>query len=261
MTESSILAVRIHAGFNAGAFLAGLLALNDLPGGMAGAYLRTLFPNIDCGLEFAPRYVNSIRGMSARILAPIRGMSARILAPKEHAHRHPADIRAIYAESRLSDAARTLSDRVWRVLAQAEAKVHGMSMDEVHFHEVGRMANILAIGLSAELFLKMNVSRIAASPIPMNEGEVECAHGLLPYPAPAMFTMLDGVAVRGSSGKGELVTPTGLAILKGFGAEFGPWPEMTIEKAAQIFVWGTEFEGVPNGSRFFLGSPAPAAAE
>ena len=47
----------------------------------------------------------------------------------------------------------------------------------------------------------------------------------------------------------------------GFGAEFGPWPEMTIEKAAQIFVWGTEFEGVPNGSRFFLGSPAPAAAE
>ena len=250
MTESSILAVRIHAGFNAGAFLAGLLALNDLPGGMAGAYLRTLFPNIDCGLEFAPRYVNSIRGMSARILAP-----------KEHAHRHPADIRAIYAESRLSDAARTLSDRVWQVLAQAEAKVHGMSMDEVHFHEVGRMANILAIGLSAELFLKMNVSRIAASPIPMNEGEVECAHGLLPYPAPAMFTMLDGVAVRGSSGKGELVTPTGLAILKGFGAEFGPWPEMTIEKAAQIFVWGTEFEGFPNGSRFFLGSPAPAAAE
>ena len=107
----------------------------------------------------------------------------------------------------------------------------------------------------------MNVSRIVASPIPMNEGEVECAHGLLPYPAPAMFTMLEGVAVRASSGKGELVTPTGLAILKGFGAEFGPWPEMTIEKAAQIFVWGSTFEGVPNGSRFFLGSPAPAAAE
>ena len=250
MTDSSILAVRIHAGFNAGAFLAGILALNDLPGGMAGAYLRTLFPEIDCGLELAPRFVNSIRGMSAKILAP-----------HEHAHRHPEDIRAIYDASRLTDAARALADAVWDELARAEAKVHGMTMDEVHFHEVGRMANILAIGLSADLFLKMGVSRIAASPIPMSEGEVECAHGLLPYPAPAMFSMLEGVAVRPSAGKGELVTPTGLAILKGFGADFGPWPEMTIEKAAQVFAAGPAFEGVPNGSRFFLGRPLTPIAE
>ncbi len=252
MTTSTgpILAVRIHAGFNAGAFVAGLLALNDLTAGMAGAYLRTLFPEVDCGLTLKRR---DVRGIS--------GWSAAILTPPEHAHRHPADILDVYRKSRLSDNALLLADRVWQELVHAEAKVHGMPESEVHFHEVGRMANILAIGLSAELLTKMEPARIAVSPIPVNEGEVKCAHGLVPYPAPAMFAMMQGVAVRSSSGVGELVTPTGLAVLKGFGGEFGPWPEMKIERAEQVYVEGRVFDGAPNGTRFAIGSPLPVITE
>ncbi|MDO5531364.1 nickel insertion protein [Sutterella sp.] len=247
-TLHPVLTVRINAGFNAGSFLAGLLALTDLSAGMAGAYLRTLFPKVDCGLAYGETFVGSISGFSANILT----------AP-EHAHRHPADIEAIYAESRLSPEALERTRAVWRVLIAAEAKVHGMSERDVHFHEVGRMANILAIGLSADFLGKINPSRLVVSPIPMNEGEIKCAHGLVPYPAPAMFAMMEGVAVRPSSGAGELVTPTGLAVLKGFGAEFGAWPAMKVTKTAQVFVHGRTFEGCPNGARFALGEPLPLA--
>ena len=241
-TTDAVLTVRIHAGFNAGALIAGLAALTDLSAGMAGAYLRRLFPKVDCGVALERR---NVRGIS--------GLTARILTPPEHAHRHPADIAAIYDGSRLTDAARRRADAVWRVLAEAEGRVHGMSPCEVHFHEVGRMSNILAAGLAAEFLETLAPARFVASPIPMNDGEVRCAHGLVPFPAPALFAMLEGVPVRPSLGAGELITPTGLALLKGLGAEFGHWPRMTVERAAQVFVEGGVFEGTPNGSRFVLG--------
>ena len=191
----SILAIRIHAGFNASSFTAGLLALTEQTSGTAGAYLRSLFPGLDIGLELKPAWV------------------------------------------------------------------HGTAENEVHFHEVGRLSNILAVGLCAQFLETLELERIAASPIPVSDGEVICAHGTVPYPAPAMFAMMPGVAVRPSSGIGELVTPTGLAMLKGFGAHFGPWPEMQISSAVNVFVPGCTFDNVPNGTRFLLGSPLPQPAE
>ena len=139
--------------------------------------------------------------------------------------------------------------------------MHGTSENEVHFHEVGRLSNILAVGLCAQFLETLELERIAASPIPVSDGEVICAHGTVPYPAPAMFAMMPGVAVRPSSGIGELVTPTGLAMLKGFGAHFGPWPEMQISTAVNVFVPSCTFDNVPNGTRFLLGRPLPQPAE
>ena len=173
----SILAIRIHAGFNASSFTAGLLALTEQTSGTAGAYLRSLFPGLDIGLELKPAWVRGISGWTVKFLTP---------AETGHGHRHPEDIEAIYAASRLS--------------------------------------------------------------IPVSDGEVICAHGTVPYPAPAMFAMMPGVAVRPSSGIGELVTPTGLAMLKGFGAHFGSWPEMQISSAVNVFVPGCTFDNVPNGT-------------
>ena len=187
----------------------------------------------------------------------------KFLTPAEtgHGHRHPEDIEAIYAASRLSAGARQRARAVWHELVCAEARVHGTAENEVHFHEVGRLSNILAVGLCAQFLETLELERIAASPIPVSDGEVICAHGTVPYPAPAMFAMMPGVAVRPSSGIGELVTPTGLAMLKGFGAHFGPWPEMQISSAVNVFVPGCTFDNVPNGTRFLLGSPLPQPAE
>lgn len=245
--QNKVLTVRINAGFNAGVFTAGLLALTGITAGMAGAYLRKLFPGVDCGIA-----------LEERVVSGISGLSCRIMTPPEHAHRHPEDIEAIYAKSTLSAPARAKAANVWRVLTTAEGRVHGMAPEDVHFHEVGRMSNILAIGLCAEFLTKLNFAKFVVSPIPMTEGEVHCAHGLVPYPAPALFAMLEGVAVRPTSGEGELITPTGLAILKGFGAEFGAWPEMTIERTAQTFLAGnTIFANTPNGTRFVMGALMP----
>lgn len=239
---NTILSVRIHAGFNAASFTAGLLALTDQTSGTAGAYLRHLFPKIEAGVDFRRTAIGSISGWTCAILTP-----------PEHAHRHPGDIEAIYRESRLSDAARALASRVWAELIRAESRVHGVPESAVHFHEVGRMSNILAVGLCAEFMNTLSPARFTASPIPMNDGEVVCAHGVVPCPAPATFQMLEGVAVRPSAGTGELITPTGLAVLKGFGADFGPWPEMKVTAAANVFVPGKTFGSVPCGTRFLLG--------
>ncbi len=242
-TDNKIIAVRIHAGFNAGVFLGGLLVLTEQTAGLAGAYLRSLFPGIEAEVALETASVNGIAGWRADVVTP-----------PEHAHRHPSDIFEIYEKSRLSAAAREKARAVWMTVARAEAKVHNAPLDAVHFHEVGRMSNILAIGLCAEYLTTLAPAEIAASPVPMGDGSVRCAHGEVPFPAPATFAMLEGVPVRPYAGTGEPITPTGLAILKGFGARFGGWPEMTVEKTATIFT-KQRFEGTPNGTLFAMGSP------
>ncbi len=243
--QRPILTIRIHAGFNAGAFLAGLLALTASPLMSPQELLAARFPHLSgVSLALAPVSVNAISGFCLRLDAP-----------REHVHRHVADIEAIYGQSALSDGAKDLSMAVWHRIAKAEAQVHNASFDAVHFHEVGRLANIIAIGLSAELICAMNPAAIVSSPIPLGDGTVICAHGAVPNPAPSTFAMLDGVPVRPFLGEGEAITPTGLGMLLGLGASFGPWPEMTVKKHATVFIPNKVFKGVPNGSLFALGMP------
>jgi uncharacterized protein (DUF111 family) len=240
-----VITLRIHAGFNAGSFLAGLLALTASPLLPPAELLKARFPNLEnVSLALSPASVNDIAGWSLNLQAP-----------HEHVHRHVADIASIYAARALSEAARDLAMNVWHVIANAEAAVHGGSLESVHFHEVGRIANIVSIGLAAELLCAIQPERLIASPIPLGDGTVLCAHGAVPNPAPSTFAMLDGVPVRPFLGEGEAITPTGLGALLGFGAAFGPWPEMTVRKHATVFVPGKIFEGVPNGTLFAMGEP------
>lgn len=262
--DRPILAVRIHAGFNAGVFLGGLLSLMGCTGGLAGAMLAKLFPALDLrpdAVELAPRAVNGIAGATLKMhLPPETHGHPDGCAAHHHVHRRPADILAVYQASRLSDGAQALAARVWNELARAEARVHGTTADAVHFHEVGRLSNVLSIGLAAHLLTRLKPVQIAASPIPMTDGAVECAHGIVPYPAPALFAMLEGTAVRPYSGDGEPITPTGLAVLKGFGAFFGPWPQMTVSGTATVFAPAV-FNHTPNGTLFVMGEEAPAAQD
>ena len=236
------LTIRIHAGFNADACLAGLLALSDNRFFSAQELLEARFPESTAKLLFEPVSVNHIAGHQVRFELP-----------HEHVHRTLTDIASIYDRSALSEAARATADVIWTTIAQAEAHVHNADIAQVHFHEVGRMSNILAIGLIAELFIAMDPARIVASPLPMGDGSIRCAHGTVPNPAPATLAMLDGVAVCGWRGQGEPVTPTGLAILKGLQAQFGAWPTMVVKKHATVYAAGKYFDGVPNGTIFALG--------
>ena len=238
-----ILTVRIHAGFNAASFLAGLLALTGQTGGTATAYLNRRFPAVDAAIDFGRRYVNDIAGYSCRFVTP-----------HEHAHRRPADIMKFYEESTLSEEARAKAARIWSVIAEAEASVHGASPQDVHFHELGRLANILAVCLIADFMTTLDVSELVVSPLPMTDGTVNCAHGAVPYPAPSLYAMLPGLPVRPWAGEGEPVTPTGLAVLLGLGARFGGWPKMTVTDRVTVFS-PQVFEGVPNGTLFLLGEP------
>ena len=156
------------------------------------------------------------------------------------------------------DEAKAKAAAIWSVVANAEARVHGTTPDHVHFHEVGRMANIIAVGLIADFMTTIDPAMIVASPLPMTDGTVNCAHGVVPYPAPALYAMLYGVAVRPWSGEGEPVTPTGLAVLQGLGARFGGWPEMVVTDHVTVFT-PKIFEGVANGTLMAFGQPVPAA--
>ena len=182
----------------------------------------------------------------------IRGSFCRVELPHEHEHRRLSDVRAIIEKARMSNKAKELALKTFGFVAEAEGKVHGMTPEEVTFHEVGALDSILDICFNCELFTRLNPDRLIVSPLPIADGHIHCAHGVIPSPAPAVQALLVGIPVRPFGAEGETVTPTGIALLKAFGAEFGPWPQMVIEKIETVY--GTYvYEGVPNGATFALG--------
>jgi len=143
-------------------------------------------------------------------------------------HRGLAAIRAILEQSLLPPDIREKALAVFTALAQAEARVHRVSVDQVHFHEVGAvdaMVDVVAVAAGLAFF---KVDEIMTSPLPLGRGEVRCAHGTLPLPTPAVTELVKGLAIHGAECDQELVTPTGAAILRGLGAGSGSLPPMTI---------------------------------
>ena len=253
--ERPVLTVRIHAGLNAASFLAGLLSVAS-PAELLDAdeLLHARFPNTKAHLVHAPHSVNGIAGSICRFEGLNEAEHDHGQDHHHHVHRTCAEIEAIYDnEGKLSPAARELASSIWSVLARAEARVHGAAPEDVHFHEVGRMENILAVGLIAEVFAAINPIDFVASPVPLTDGEVHCAHGVVPNPAPALLAMLDGVAVGPFAGEGEAVTPTGLAVVLGLGPRFGRWPSMRVARHATAFHAAKVFAERPNGLIFALG--------
>jgi uncharacterized protein (DUF111 family) len=191
--------------------------------------------------------------VAPRALGPISGWGLELELPPEHAHRKLGDILDIFGKASIPEKAKALAARAFGILAAAEGQVHGIDPSEVTFHEVGALDSILDTGLAAALFARIDPDLFVCGPLPLCDGTIRCAHGLLASPAPAVSILLEGAAVRGIESSGETVTPTGIALLKAFGARFGPWPEMTVE--AQALVFGTRaLPGVPNGALFAVGA-------
>lgn len=173
-------------------------------------------------------------------------------------HRKLSDIVKIIKNSGLEDNAKSLGQEIFELIAVAEAKIHHKSIEEIHFHEVGAIDSIVDILGTSICISMLGVDRIIASPLHLGSGFVKCAHGVLPVPAPATSEILKGVPVYATGVEGELVTPTGAAIIKSLAAEFKPMPPMQIEKIG--YGTGKRLYEIPNALRVFLGQTTEDAS-
>ncbi len=151
---------------------------------------------------------------------------------KEHAqqpHRHLKQVVEILENSGLPGSAKTRATRIFERLAEAEAKVHGTTVEKVHFHEVGAVDAIVDVVGAMLAMDQLGVERVICSPIPTGSGTITCDHGVMPIPAPATAELLKGVPIAVCDEAGELITPTGAAILTTLASEFGPLPAMTVD--------------------------------
>lgn len=153
-----------------------------------------------------------------------------ILNHHHHEHRNLNDIEEIINNSQLKASVKDLSRRIFRLVAEAEAKIHNKSIEEVHFHEVGAIDSIVDIIGAAICIDLLEVDEIYSSPLHLGTGFVNCAHGNIPVPAPATLEILKDVSVYSQGVRSELVTPTGAAIIKTLAKEFKSLPEMSVER-------------------------------
>ena len=150
----------------------------------------------------------------------------------DHSHHHShgamADIRAIVNGLPIPTMVKLDILAVYEEIAQAESHVHGVPVSQIHFHEVGTMDAVADVTAVCLLLHRLDVDRIVASPVHVGSGQVCCAHGILPVPAPATAYLLRDIPIYGGEIPGELCTPTGAALLKHFAASFGELPVMKV---------------------------------
>ena len=143
---------------------------------------------------------------------------------KEHHHRSPEEIKQIISSLKVSENVKINVAAVYDIIADAESKVHGVPVSEIHFHEVGTSDAIADITMVCSLIEELNIKEIHATPVHTGSGTVKCAHGILPVPAPATAEILCDIPWYSSDIKGELCTPTGAALLKYFVTSFASSP-------------------------------------
>ena len=159
-----------------------------------------------------------------------RAIRVTVEAEPEHEHRDLRQITALIDSSSLTDRQKGLALRIFNILAKAEARVHGIPIEKIHFHEVGAIDSIADVIGAAVGWDLLGVDRVVASPVPTGSGKIRIAHGECSIPAPATAELLHGVPLAESSIKHELTTPTGAAILVTLADSFGPVPAMKIKR-------------------------------
>jgi len=212
------------------------IAYLDCASGISGD--MTLGALVDAGADLAAIQVgiDSLGLPSCRLLASevkkrgFRATQITIEHEPEHKHRHLHHIMAMIDGSVLTARQKGLAKRIFQKLAEAEAKVHGSTIEKVHFHEVGAVDSIADIVGAAIGFDLLGVERIVCSPVPTGRGFVDIAHGRCSIPAPATGELLRGVPIAELDVEGELTTPTGAAIVAALAEEFGPLPAMRVER-------------------------------
>lgn len=191
-----------------------------------------------------------------------RGITATSVAVEprgEESDRSWRGIRSLVGASDLPAPVRDGAIDAFRLLAEAEARVHGVESEDVCFHEVGALDSIVDIvGVSAGLHA-LGVTELVAAPPALGSGTVQTRHGALPVPPPAVVELLRDVPSYGSDLPGELTTPTGAALLRAFASRFGPMPAMTVTAVG----YGAGSRDLPaaNVTRLVIGEPAPSVPD
>ena len=241
------------------------VAYFDCASGISGD--MTLGAMIDAGVD--PNQLNDAIGSlglpGCRILANeshkngFRATQVTVEYEPEHAHRHLSDILGMIDQGRLSDRQKDIARRIFTRLAEAEAKVHGTSVEKVHFHEVGAADSIADIVGTAVGWDILGIERAVASPVPTGTGTVKIAHGRCAIPAPATAELLRGIPLAECSVPFEMTTPTGAAILATLIDSFGPLPAMTVQEIG----YGSgqrDLDDRPNVLRLMLGEVEESAS-
>ena len=224
--------------------------------------VSTLGAMIDAGID-TPVLAERLRSLPGGVelnatettIDGFRVRSVEVVAPGIPDRRRFDEIVELMDDAALSAGARSVVLGVYERLAIAEATVHGSTIDDVTFHEVGRPRSVFAVvGIAVALEL-LGVRAVTVSPVPVGAGFVETAHGHLSIPTPATLELLRGVPVLESSMTGELVTPTGVAIAAELASSFGPMPSMTVERIG----YGADERRIPAPvTRVIVGSPPPS---
>ena len=185
----------------------------------------------------------------------IAATHVNVRVPEEKNHRHLHQIDATIDDSKLSDSIKSRSKAIFRALAEAEAKVHGIAIDKVHFHEVGAMDTIIDVVGSCIGFEMLGIDAFFCSKIHLGSGFVEMAHGKFPVPPPAVVELLRDVPVYSTEIEGELITPTGAAIISTLCDSYGTVPEMSLESTA-YGAGSRTYNKFPNVLRILIGRAA-----
>jgi len=241
------------------------LAYFDCASGISGD--MTLAALIDAGAELAAIQagIDSLGLPGCRLVAAevkrcgFRGVHIQVQHEPEQKHRHLHHITGLIDRSNLTERAKELARRIFTRLGEAEAKVHGTTIEKVHFHEVGAVdsiADIVGTAIGCDL---LGIERVVASPVPTGQGFITIAHGRCSIPAPATAELLQGIPLAASSVEAELTTPTGAAILSVLAESYGPLPAMRITRIG--YGAGThDLPGQANLLRLVLGEADDALA-
>ena len=168
-----------------------------------------------------------------------------------HEHRGMDDVKSIIEKLAVDEAVREDALAVYGLIAEAESKVHGTDVSEIHFHEVGTMDAIADVTAVCMLIHEISPDEIVSSPVATGFGTVRCAHGILPVPAPATALLLSGIPAYAGDQMGELCTPTGAALIKHFAGKFSQMPVMCTEAVG--YGLGTKDFETANCLRVFYG--------
>lgn len=235
---------------------AALLGLLDTPESFVREFNAMAIPGVR--LELTPAEKCGVRGLHARM--EIYGQEEEDHChghthEPEHGHGHPhrglAEIRMLLEQLPVSSTVRENAITVYNSIAQAEAEVHGQPMEQIHFHEVGSLDAVADVTAVCMLMERLAPDRVTATAVRTGTGQVRCAHGILPVPAPATVLLLQGIPTYGGDIPGEMCTPTGAALLRHFVHSFGPQPEMAVERTG--YGMGSRNFPAANCLRAFLG--------
>jgi uncharacterized protein (TIGR00299 family) protein len=184
----------------------------------------------------------------------IAGTDVQVIVHNDNSVRHLADIERIIDESDLKLSVKELSIKVFREIAYAEARVHNMPVDEVHFHEIGALDSIIDIVGTAICIDLLGVKKVFSSALHDGHGFTECRHGVIPVPVPAVMEMLKGtnIPLITEDIKAELVTPTGMGLIKCLASDFGSMPAMIIDRIG--YGMGKRETGRLNALRAVIGT-------